>query len=242
MTMVSTHNFSDLASFLQVQAIGINAYGNEAPQGIPGRIELANNVLQATLYDTDEEVNLGQRSEVRLDADSNAEYWYKFEMRLGAGWVFDEPMLVFQMHDTPFDGVNDRTPNLMLVAEDGQLICITPTTMPAETNQATRAARIPVVPGEWFEVMVHARWKPDTTGFREVFIDRRPLLKQFSVATQYTGDTDGPYLKLGIYNYFHKLAYLPKNTEYRNLTRWTNKEGYSRVLGSPPLPVRRYVI
>ena len=218
----------------QLQANGLNTSGNDSPDGIPGRLDIVDGVMRATVLSTDAQTSLGHRSEIRAETHHVGEYWYTWEMLIPDTWASDIAMYVMQLHDTPDGGDNPRFPNFLLTVEGDSFVALVPSaTLPTEGVNGTRVAVNKLVKGRWYALCLHVSWQTTTSGFIELLIDREPLYKRFSTPTHYA-DASGPYLKLGVYDYYHIGSFAEKTAYFRNVSIWSGNDGYQQVLGGLP--------
>ncbi len=218
----------------QLQANGTVVSGNSSPSGVVGRLEIINGVMCATVNSGDMQTSLGHRSEIRAQNDVIGEFWYTWDMLIPTSWESDIAMSVMQIHDSPDGGDNPRFPNFLLTVEDDSLVVLVPSaTLPTEGVNGTRVAVESLQKGQWLNFCLHVSWQTSTTGFRELFINKTPVYKQFGIATHYT-DINGPYLKLGVYDYYHVGSFLEKTAYFRNVRVWTGNDGYQQVMGGVP--------
>lgn len=218
----------------QLQANGVNTSGNDSPAGIPGRLDIVDGVMRATVLSTDAQTSLGHRSEIRAESNPVGEYWYTWEMLIPDTWASDIAMSVMQIHDTPDGGDNPRFPNFLLTVDGDSFVALVPSaTLPTEGVNGTRVAVNKLVKGRWYALCLHVSWQTTTGGFIELLIDREPLYKRFSTPTHYA-DASGPYLKLGVYDYYHIGSFAEKTAYFRNVSIWSGNDGYQQVLGGLP--------
>lgn len=229
------------ANFCEIQ--GVSGNGQNQPgtfnncNGLANILTVENGQMRAYLDNGHQPTDGDKlRTEIYLTPDNFYEYWYGWEFKLpSTNWAgFKGPMTIGQMHDKPNIGNSTpRHPNFMLQVYDENLCIVWPQSILPE--ESIFYNRIPILKMEWdkwYFVCIHINWKTTTAGFREVFVDRIPVYREWNVPTSYN-DMEGPYLKLGIYNTSgqlpgEKLAY------YRNLKRWMGNDGYQLVLGGVP--------
>ncbi len=241
MSLIASYPFTDLSLVQGLQGDGHNIAGASYPNGIPGVLTIENGMLRTYLTDTQALDVDRHRTEIYLTADAIGEVWYAWEFMLPSQYWADYTggaLTIAQMHDSPAIGVPTRQPNFFLQVMNGVLYTVWPrATLPAENTTFDRFAAINIQWDRWYSVCVRVNWQITTAGFREVFIDRVPVFRQWNVATGYD-DVLQPYFKIGIYNTSGGLSG-DKVAYFRNLTRWTGNDGYQAVMGGVPvLPPR----
>lgn len=237
MSLVASYPFTDFSGVQGVSGNGQVLFGSQYPQGIPRVLTIENGVMCAYLTDSHAITTVGHRTEMYLTPDSAAgEVWYAWEFMLPSQYwegFSVGSMTIGQFHDTDDVGDAARQPNFMVQTYGKDLCIVWPSaTLPTESVSYTR---IPVARLEydtWHSICARINWQITTAGFREVFVDRIPVYREWGVPTAYD-DVVGPWFKLGIYNTSgglsgEKLAY------FRNLTRWSGNNGYQDVMGGTP--------
>lgn len=236
MTLVASYPFTD---FSQVQGVSGNGQvlaGASYPQGIPNVLTIENGAAKAFLTDSHAITTVGHRTEMYLTSDTLGEVWYAWEFMLPAQYWqgFTGAMTVGQCHDFADAGDGGRQPNAMFQVINGVLHLVWPrATLPTESTAFDRFAVLNIQWGVWHSICLHVNWQTTTAGFRDVYVDRKPVYRKWNIATAYD-DVIQPYFKLGIYNTSggncgDKLAY------FRNLKRWSGNDGYQAVMGNVPL-------
>ena len=238
MSLVASYKFDSFSGVQGVSGDGRVLAGASYPNGIPNVLTIENGMMRAFLSDAHAITTVGHRTEIYLTPDSpSGEVWYAWEFMLpGAYWdgYSVGALTIGQLHDTADGGDGARQPNFMVQAHKGNLCLVWPrATLPTESTNFDRFPIAPIEWDRWYAICVRINWQIDTSGFREVFLDKKPVYRQWNVATAYD-DTIGPYFKLGIYNTSgglsgDKLAY------FRNLKRYTGNDGYQTVMGEVPL-------
>jgi len=227
---------SSLSGVNTVQAMGSVVSGDSIPSGIAGALYFENGCLVATVRDSDPETALGLRSEITAPADPVGERWYCFDFMIPESWDVTKPMSIMQIHDTPDGGDGGKWPNFAVTVENGQIVCSVPNgALPTEVGTGFKNGGIRLQNGKWYSGCLHVNWQTTAIGFREFFIDRVPLFRQFNVATHYV-DAVGPYLKIGVYDFYHLGGFGTQSARFRNVKVWSGNDGYQTVMGGPPLP------
>jgi len=238
---------STLGDVYQLQAQGQNVSGAAYPAGINDALSIVQDptgqrgmVLRATVRDTDDMTSLGQRSGIRAAGDTRAEHWYRWAFMLADDWIADRLFSIMQIHDSPDAGDNLRFPNFLLLAGVGSIDAYLPAaTLPTESASGAVAGSIPLERGRWYDCCLHVLWSITAPGaFREFYIDGRSLMRQYNVATHYD-DTNGPYFKLGAYDYFHAVGWGSRTAYFTDVQILRGSAGYTEGMGQVPLPPRR---
>lgn len=239
MSLVISYPFTDLSGVQGVSGNGQVLAGASYPQGIENVLEVINGELVATLSDDHAVTTVGYRTEIYLTPDSaTGENWYAWEFMLPSAYWADYtggPLTVGQMHDSPDGGDPTRQPNFMFQVTNKELCILWPRTVPTEGTTFDRIPIQQLVWDRWYHVCVRINWQTDSTGFREVLLDKMSVYKQWNIATAYA-DTLGPYFKLGIYNTSGGLSGV-KKAHFRNLSRWTGNNSYQTVCADSPKSV-----
>lgn len=226
---------STFAGVTQLQAGGIIDTGNNYPDGITDRLIIEDGVLRARVSSSDTLTAGGHRSEIVHAAGGRSEYWYTWQTMIPtSGWDDAASMAVMQIHESPDVGDAARHPNFLIIIENGQIIARVPSaTLPTESQGGTRIAVAPLVKDRWYSFAFRASWQITGIGFRELYIDGVPVLKQWNIATHYD-DVTGPYLKIGAYDFFGTLS--GEVTAYHaNVKVWSGNDGWVDILGSLPV-------
>lgn len=238
---------STLGDVYQLQSQGVNISGALSPSGIGDGLSIAPDptgqrgmVMRAMVRDTDDMTSLGHRSEIRAAGDTREEHWYRWRFMLSPDWVADRLFSVMQIHDSPDAGDNPRFPNFLLLAGVGSIDAYLPAaTLPTESASGAVAGSIPLERGRWYDCCLHVLWSITAPGaFREFYIDGRSLMRQYNVATHYD-DTNGPYFKLGAYDYFHAVGWGSRTAYFTDVQILRGSAGYTEGMGQVPLPPRR---
>lgn len=228
---------TSFAGVNSLQAMGGVVTGNSSPSGVGDSIRILNGAMESTVRDTDPETFAGQRAEITAPADPVGERWYSFEFFIPRefdtrGSLFS----VMQIHDTPDIADGGKFPNFLLTVEDGNVGVYVPNSnLPAEAANARRVGTAPLVKGRWMTGCLHVNWQANNTGFREFFLDRVTLFREYNVGTHYV-DSIGPYFKLGLYDAFHRGSFGSRTAMFRNAKIHSGNDGYQNVLGGSPLP------
>lgn len=231
-------NFGD--ANLGMQANGVTSNGALSPSGVPGHLAITGGHMVATLIEGDALTTAGHRSEIYLQPETvPGEYWYSWEFLVPSSWGFLPIMTLMQIHDTPDGGDLDRFPNFALGIENSQLVALVSSgSLPVQNSIVNRLAHKELIFDTWHTACLHVKWETSGIGFREFFVDRDPMMRQFNVGTAYA-DVIGPYLKLGVYNFFSQAAIGINEAHYRNIKVWSGNDGYQTVMGGVPLPQRQ---
>lgn len=229
-----------------LHANGQQLSGDAYPAGIDTHIQVVNGAYKATLLPGDALTALGHRCEVLAPNNGAGEYWYVWEMMIKAvEWTnvpSSVPIAVMSIHDIPDGGDAARHPNFGLRVINGLLAVDLPSVdPPTELQVNRRAASINFEFDRWYRFCLHANWQPDTTGFREFFVDGVPYIREFNRGTHYV-DAAGPYFKFGVYDHTSSYPADPLSAHFRNLQIWSGSGGaYEGIMGTVPLPPKRLV-
>jgi hypothetical protein len=241
MTLLISAFDNPTADFSVIQGLSGNGQvvaGASYPQGIPGVLTIENGIMRAFHAD-DHASTSGPRTEIYLTPDSySAESWVVWEFMLpGAYWYdFTGIVTIGQFHDSP-DGSDStpRQPNFMLQFNNRNLQVVWPSAvLPTEVSASRQVSAIPLELDRWYQACIHFLWKDTTTGFREVFVDRVPVYREWNVPTSYT-DTVAPYFKLGLYITNNGDLAGDKVNYVRNLKRYSGLESHANVMGGVPI-------
>lgn len=227
--------FTSAASFeaVSVSANGTHDFGRNHPNGMPGRLEIADACLQVTLYPTDAKTNLGLRSEVTIGTfpTNSGEYWSQFEFRLPEDWAYQDLVFVGSWYATPDAGDPTKHVPMGFRLTNGAFAVIVPQSFTSVSNNGETVVRAKVEPGRWYRVTCRTNLQQTATGFREIYLDRVPILKQSGIITTYD-DAIGPYFKCGVYvdgTSFDRLRIW-----FRNFAVWQGNDGFNAILGGVP--------
>lgn len=219
-------------------ALGKNLDGSTFPEGVPERLEIIDGALQATVYPHDTLTNNGRRAEVVIGTfpSNTGEFWSSFDFKLPMDWTFKEMVMLGSWYPTP--DAEDPTKHVTMGFRiaNTSILLIVPETLPGNTNTGRTVARAEISRGEWYTLTCRINLQTDSTGFREVYLNRVPILKESGIATTYF-DVAGPYFKFGVYSGEYNYRYL--RIHFRNASMWSGNDGYQKVMGGPPrLPPR----
>lgn len=229
------------SAYPSLQANGLVVSGSSSPNGIANRIDIASDplgsgerVAQFTLYESDPPTagTSSRRSEIRGPTQDPAgtEYWamwsYLFpgvwaDVRSGFSWM--------QWHDIPDGGDPSpgKPPPLLGVRAGNGLGQINASyhedpVNPPLSDFVRRPLTYAWLPsGVWHTFVM--RWLMSYTvgvGEREIWQNRRKIFAEFAQHNSYH-DAQGPYFKVGLYNYF-------------SVSGWKRYQGWSKglVLGT----------
>lgn len=244
MTLLLSAFDNPSATFAPIQGVsgnGLNIAGASNPAGISGVLTIENGMMRAFYTDTQADT-IGPRTEIYLTPDTfGVESWVTWEFMLPSTYwtTFTGVITMGQMHDTADGGDPTRQPNIMLQFVNKTLqIALPSATLPTESTGFRRVPGINVEFDRWYSVCMRFLWSSTSTGFRELFLDRVPMLREWNLATAYS-DTIAPYLKLGLYITNGGNPCGDKVLYVRNLKRWSGNDGYQTVMGGLPTPPQR---
>ena len=240
MPQVISYSFDSFAEVYQLQANGINDSGDNLPSGIPTCIDVVadplgqrGNVMRATTRDADAATSLGQRSEIRYESQGLGEYWFRWKFMLPESWADDRLFSIMQIHDSPDGGDNPRFPNFLIMAGVSEIVVMVPNaTLPTESATGKVVGSVALVRWKWYDCCLHVNWQTGATGFRVLFIDQVPVIRQFGIPTHYA-DVTGPYFKLGVYDYNHAPGWGERTAYFDDVEIWSGNDGYQAVMGLP---------
>lgn len=243
--------------FPQIAGLGFQANGTivgvaDAPQGIPGKLEVQGDWMVSTLDESDAWTASGLRSEMYLSPDARGERWYNWEFMIPPGWSIDShKFIVMQIHDSPNKAAPEylpRHPTFLIYVEKATseeelhfVVRVPGATLPTQSQDVRTVNSAQCEIGRVYRLCLHVNWQIDNTGFRELFIDGEPIMREYNVPTTYD-DVTGGYLKLGVYrgstpeDIGHRVA------KYRSIQVWSGNDGYQTVMGGAPVPTRRLLI
>lgn len=244
-------------NFPQVAGLGFQADGvivgvADAPTGIPGKIEIQGDWMVSTLDESDAWTASGLRSEMYLSPDARGEWWYNWEFMIPPGWSIDDhKFIVMQIHDSPNKAAPEylpRHPTFLIYVEKATsadtlhfVVRVPGAILPTQSQDMRTVNAVPMSLGRAYRFCLHVNWQIDSTGFRELFIDGEPIMREYNTPTTYD-DATGGYLKLGVYrgstpeDIGHRVAM------YRRVQVWSGNDGYQTVMGRAPVPARRLLI
>lgn len=242
MTLVSSFFDSPSANYAAVPGVsgdGVSGSGSVHVSGIPSCLTLENGVMRAYHADAHASTS-GPRTEIYFIADAmNAEIWYAWDFMLPAAYWngFDGIVTIGQFHDSPDVDPPDppsRQPNFMLQFNRGNLQAVWPFSgLPADSFASLKVPGVALQYDRYYSVCTRFKWSTTTTGFREVFVDRVRIHREWNVPTSYT-DTVAPFFKLGLYITNDGNLAGDKVIYIRNLKLWSGNDGYQTVMGGVP--------
>lgn len=236
-----------LSGVTQIQANGVIDTGNNLPAGIDGRLAIVpcpvgqrGGVLRASLLESDELTAVGRRSEIRAGNDTRVEHWYSWDcLFTDAEWMTTGDFVVMQIHDSPGGGALARAPNFLVVAKSGELRVVVPSaTLPTENVGLRTIASCPITLGQWMRLTLNINWQISAIGHRRFWANGVQLVDQNQIATGYD-DANGPYLKLGPYNYFSLTSWVSRTFFLSDVQIWRGVANFADGLGRAPVPPRR---
>lgn len=230
---------STYAPIQGLSGVGVAIAGASNPQGIADVLTLENGVMRAYCSDAHALTSGGHRTEIYFLPDTfGVESWYTWDFLLPSDyWTgFTGIITIGQFHDSPNAGNSTpRQPNFMLQFNNKNLQVTWPkAVLPTEQSSSRQAPGVNLDFDRWYSMCIRFSWKTDATGFREVFVNRTPVYREWGVPTSYN-DTVAPYFKLGMY-FTNNLNPCGEKVLYvKNLKRWSGNDGYQAVMGGAPL-------
>jgi hypothetical protein len=194
------------------------------------------------MRDTDAYTYFGHRADISWPPGTRAEYWYTWRVMIPTSWAgYGKRIVIAQVHDRADESDGTQYPNFMLLADDKEFTAAVPSSIyPTPVNVGVAKGGYPLTLGQWYDCCLHANWQI-SGGFREFFIDRRPIFREHGIATEYD-NVLGPYFKLGLYDGNHDGGFGTKTAYYRDARIWTGNDGYQTVMGGVPLAPTRNLL
>lgn len=229
-----------------MQANGIVVSGAAAPAGVADRIRLSALGLHFTLIegDTPPTGGGGSRSECYTSAQPLGESWVVADVLIPAsGWALrDKGLSIFQLKQThAADAPTGRGLPIVVLISGGEFSIIVADGSPEVLGLGAREVGSAKVRfDKWHRFCFHTKWAEGATGFREVFCDGVPLLREYACATVHDR-AEGPYFKFGIYNFTGFSGYGSRDAYFKNVKIWTGETvGYSRACAPvTPSPIQQ---
>lgn len=234
--------FQTSADFAQCRSLGANGIfktGTELPNGIPGRIWIENSICNMYLNTSDASTADWKRTEIDFGEFPTAlgEYWTTFEFK--REWSFSNYVVIGSWSVMINDVSGQTYVPIGFRIRDQNLVIQAPRDLNVIGFNNQNLAVVPVGVGTWHKVVAHVNLQPDNTGFREVFLDGAPIVRQWGIQTTYPTST-GHYFKIGPYDGDHLAAFEEATLRIRNVAVWTGNDGYQAVMGEVPIiPQRR---
>lgn len=227
-----TSTFSGVDS---LQANGISGTGNALSDGIGDSLYISGGCMVSHLRESDAQVGLGNRCEITAPPDSlGDERWYSWEW-LASGWATGRDFSIMQIHDTPDNGDNPRSPNFLMLYDGANLKAHTPqAALPLESINYNMIGAMPMAQDVWHSACLHIKFDNAGVGFLDVVMDGYMVARRINIGTAYT-DVVGPYFKLGVYDYSHNGGFGERTGFFRNVKIWSGQEKWTNVIGSAPM-------
>ena len=183
-----------------------------SPSGIPNHIFLTtapdgSPCLQSSLVAGDASTSGGRRSEIGWPFDGAlAERWYTVEIYLPSSFDSSAQVCLFQIHDQWNDSADslwgsghEKWVNLGCHAKNGKFLFLIPIDAPTDTWINYRIGGIAdLLYDQWAQLVVHANWATDTTGFYEIWYGGRKVVSEWNKAAGYA-EPIGPAVRFGVY-------------------------------------------
>lgn len=177
------------------------------PKGIPGS---DGSVSKFTVTSGDTMVEGSFRTEIRLIANPlYSEAWYTGRFFIPPDWKpSSRDVIVMQWHGTRdifLFNEPGQSPPLELLITDNEFELkkrwvreiYSPKHVANRPENETTVAKIPMIPGKWYEWKFHVRWAPDGSGLLEAWSNGELVVR--SDGPIGFMDLVGPYLKAGLY-------------------------------------------
>lgn len=224
-----------------LRANGVVASGDPYPaEGISNRLEIVGGALQATVYQDDTLTYNGRRAEVDIGVfpANSGVCWSTVDFMLPGDWSYNKLIMMGSWYPTPDGGDGTKHVTIGLRLLGPTLLVIVPDSLPGETTTGKTVARMDLERGRWYSLCIHAGLATDLSGFREVYVDGVPILREFNIPTTYI-DAVGPYFKIGPYDGGHNNDFGMLRLYYRNARMWTGIENFQAVMDRVPRMPRR---
>lgn len=244
MTLKTYFPFSETfanATTVYLQADGVERTNAQNPAGLADNLIISDGVLASTMRDTDDYTYFGHRADISWPSEIRAEYWYTWRVMIPESWSgYGKRLVVAQIHDRNDVGDPSQSPNFALYADNRELTAVVPESIyPTAIADGVPKGGIPIVLGQWYDCCLHANWQI-SGGFREFFINRVPIFREYGVPTEYD-NVLGPYLKIGLYDGYHWGDFGTKTAYFSDVKIWTGNDGYGTVMGGVPVSPLRHV-
>ena len=222
----------DLSNIQLLQANGLEVTGASSPQGIAGRIFIANSCLNTVVNESDDLVpgSSARRSEIITVAPLGyGNYFIEFEFMVESFPTV--PMSVMQIMDK--GSVTDKPIHTFFV-DSGGILCAG--LIRSDVFKVIGSVKIQT--RKWNTVNLFFRSFADATGWLHSMVNGRTLAKRHNISF-YEPSGLGPYLKNGIYDYFGLTGYGSYAAKYRNMkiSSVTTETYFSEVGGYPSRPL-----
>lgn len=231
---------SNFSSCRWLSANGVFQAGVFLPNGITNRIYVENNICRVILDTVNDAPDSTGWMRSELDfgefPSSRGEFWSTFDFKYD--WTFSQ-YVVIGSWASMINGASGVTyVPIGFRIRNHSLIIQAPLDFNTIGFTSQVLATTPIQPGRWYQVCTHANLQSDNTGFREVFLDNKPILRQWNTVTTYA-DATAHYYKVGVYDGNHDKAFSYASMSLRNVTMWSANDGYQSVMGSVPLTPTR---
>lgn len=229
---------TDFSALPSLVSNGIFDTGLNLRNGIPDHVEIVGGAARLKLYRTDDAEQYNLRTELKFGAFPNGtgEYWSKLDFKYD--WDYTGYVAIGSWYATPDAGDGTKYVPIGYRIRNHCLVIQVPVGLPAETLNFKTVATVPIVRNQWHVLCTHVNLQTDNTGFREIFLDGAPILREFNIPTTYF-DAVGPYLKMGPYDGAREKLLDAVTFYLRNVTMWSGNDGYQAVMGSVPRTPRR---
>lgn len=238
---------TDFSDVYTIQANGQVLDPVAAPNGIPGRLEIADwggqigRAMRATLVEGDAPTAgaSSYRSEIAFPHYNDGAYWVSWELYIPPGSdgipsVFDGTTAqALRDFDSAGDGNDD--PMLGFHMQDDWLTIKTHADFVNHSGKQTSFNQAFVKKGRWVTLAYHIYFD-QTGGFREFFVDGKFVVRQWQLKTVHT-EAGRWYHKVGVYNYNSRSGYTMARAYYRNVRFYDNDETPESVLGVSPIVI-----
>ena len=231
---------SDFSKCQYIQANGSFGSGPLMTTGVPDRIWIEEASCKMYLNINDVDTAGWKRSEIVLGTfpTGAGEYWSTCDFKYD--WDTDKNVAIGSWYATPDSGDGLKYVPIGFRIRYSALVIEVPIDPPTEGIGSKAIASAPIVRNRWYSLCVHANLQPNNKGFREVFLDKAPIVREYGIPTAYV-DVVGPYFKMGPYDGDHLLRFDEATLYVRNVTMWSGNDGYQNVMGGVPLSPPRLI-
>lgn len=219
---------SNLSNIQLLQANGQQVTGAAFPDGIAGRIFIADGCLNTVLNETDALVpgsSAGRSEILTVGPLGYGNYFIEFEFRVDSFPTI--PMSIMQIMDK--GSVTDKPIHTLFIDSDGVLCAGL-----IRSDVLKVIGSVKVKKNAWNSVNLFFRSFQDATGWLHSMLNGRTLAKKHDI-NFFEPSGLGPYLKNGIYDYFGLTGFGSYTAKYRNMkiSSITTETYYSEMGGYP---------
>lgn len=198
-------------------ANGVSTSGAASPTGIGSQLSIVDGWMRSVVNRSDADTSGGKRSEIAGNTETvPGDRLYRWEFRLGAGWVYDPTQFVLmQIHSTPDVGVVAE--NFWITCDGALFRAFIPAIDPPGEGAFQKQIASWPVSQDVQKIALLVRWSQTGGGSIALIVGNTVRANIRGNGTSYN-HTLGPYLKLG--------AYMPSS----GYAGWTSREMFARNL------------